>query len=195
MADTIVTRKPISPAQERFVADLLKKINEPVQTALRADLNTLYTAHLLDTREASRQIDRLKAIVSAQNLAETAAANAAPAPVVAAPVAPVAAPARLPFPVVAPGRYAVVDGGVLRFYNVTRKASGRTEVKRYKSDDLITIRMGEAVAVLRKIEADPSEAAFTFAAETTRCFACGRRLTDPESIALGIGPDCASQGR
>lgn len=189
--DTLTARKPVSPAQQSYLTNLLAKItSEPVRTALQADLNSLYEARLLDTREASRQIDRLKAIVSAQAVAAAPAVVEAPAVVV--PSAPVA-PAQQPFPVVAAGRYAVVFEGVLRFYNVTRKVSGRTEIKRYSSDELLTLRMYEVVRVLRLIEADPATAQMTYARETTRCFTCGRKLTDADSRERGQGSDCASR--
>jgi hypothetical protein len=191
MAHTTVRPSTAMTAnQSTYLRDLLAKIASPaVQDALKADLNTLRVNGLLTKAEASRQIDRVKAIISAQTIAA-----AAPA-IVAAPVAPapVEAPARRPFPVVEPGRYAVEHDGVLRFYNVTRGRTGRTFVRRYMSDTLVDIRMGEVMAVLFKIESDPVEAAMTFAAEQTRCFRCGRMLTDPESIALGIGPDCAGK--
>lgn len=192
-------RKPVSPAQQQYLTNLLAKIvSEPVRTALQADLNSLYTARLLDTREASRQIDRLKAIVAAQVVAAAPAVVEAPAPVVEAPAAPVA-PARLPFPVVSAGRYAVEIDGLVRWYNVTVKPSGRIEAKRYVSDSLVTIRLGEAVRALRLIEADEKGAALRFARESVRCYVCGRRLTDNDengnnSVAKGIGPECEAKG-
>lgn len=39
--------------------------------------------------------------------------------------------------------------------------------------------------------ADPAAAARAFGLRTGRCSCCGRELTDPESIADGIGPICA----
>lgn len=181
--------RPITENQQRYLSDLLAKItSEPVRDALKADLNTLYTNRLLDTREASRQIDRVKAVIAAQ-----AVVAAAP---VQAPQAPVQAP-RLPFPVVAPGRYAVEMAEGVRFYNVTRSATGRTEAKRYVSDNLTSIRIGEVVAALREIEKDPKAAALLFAERTERCYVCGRRLTDNTeggSMAKGIGPDCEAKG-
>lgn len=32
-----------------------------------------------------------------------------------------------------------------------------------------------------------------YASRTGRCARCGKRLTDPESVARGIGPECAKQ--
>jgi hypothetical protein len=102
--------------------------------------------------------------------------------------------ARQPYPVVPAGRYAVEHDGVLRFYLVSKNDAGtRTFVKRYVSDSLVRVNAGEQVAALRKIEADLTEARMTYARETTRCFTCGRRLTDPESMERGQGPDCAGR--
>jgi len=48
----------------------------------------------------------------------------------------------------------------------------------------------EALAVIAK---NPSEAAVLHGKRTGVCSCCGRELTDPESIAAGIGPICASK--
>lgn len=47
---------------------------------------------------------------------------------------------------------------------------------------------GEAIA---RIAADPRGAAIEHGRTTGQCACCGRTLTDPASIALGIGPICA----
>lgn len=187
------TTKPVTESQTRYLNDLIAKITNPaVQDALRADLRTLYTARLLDTREASRQIDRVKAILTAQALAPVA-----PAPVVTVEAATTALRTfQQPYPVVAAGRYAVIVDGAVRFYNVT-KDNGRTYVKRYVSDALTRISGGEAVKVLRMIEADPKAAALRFARDKMRCYVCGRSLTDTTeggSRSKGIGPDCEAKG-
>jgi hypothetical protein len=51
----------------------------------------------------------------------------------------------------------------------------------------------EVERVLVEIEKDPFEAAKQYGRDSGRCAACGRDLTDPESIANGIGPICASK--
>ena len=43
---------------------------------------------------------------------------------------------------------------------------------------------------MRAAAADPQGAAAEYGRETGRCACCGRELTNPESIALGIGPIC-----
>ena len=47
-----------------------------------------------------------------------------------------------------------------------------------------------AAEALSRIARDPSTAAVEYGRETGRCSCCGRELTNPESIALGIGPIC-----
>lgn len=46
------------------------------------------------------------------------------------------------------------------------------------------------LAVVAAIDADPAGCAARFAAFTTRCCQCGRRLKDPASKTYGIGPEC-----
>lgn len=43
---------------------------------------------------------------------------------------------------------------------------------------------------LKEISANPLEAAVKYGRETGNCACCGRHLTDPESVKLGIGPVC-----
>ena len=40
------------------------------------------------------------------------------------------------------------------------------------------------------LAADPLGTALRYAQETGDCACCGRKLTDPKSVAAGIGPDC-----
>jgi len=47
-----------------------------------------------------------------------------------------------------------------------------------------------AADALSRIARDPSAAAVEYGRETGRCSCCGRELTNPDSIALGIGPIC-----
>jgi hypothetical protein len=49
----------------------------------------------------------------------------------------------------------------------------------------------EAAAEVLKVLADPAQAAIAYGKEFGVCSACSRTLTDPVSIAAGIGPICA----
>ena len=105
----------------------------------------------------------------------------------AAPVADTAAE-------VEPGYYALEYQGVLRFYRIAEgkgRWEGRTFVNRFRSDDLGRVGRDEAREVRAAIAADPLGTGMRFAAELTRCRVCARMLTDAESRARGIGPDCA----
>lgn len=92
-----------------------------------------------------------------------------------------------PFP---DGRYAVAtDEGHLAFYHcfkgVVVLVTGPSEVK---------LPVKTAKAVVAKIAVDPEAASRAYGREIGSCGRCGRRLTDEESRAAGIGPVCAGKG-
>lgn len=45
-------------------------------------------------------------------------------------------------------------------------------------------------AIRDAVDRDPAGCAARFAAFTTRCCQCGKKLHDPASKAYGVGPDC-----
>lgn len=51
----------------------------------------------------------------------------------------------------------------------------------------------ETKDLVARVGADPLAAAVAHGKETGQCSCCGRELTDPESIARGIGPICAEK--
>lgn len=115
---------------------------------------------------------------------------------VTAPIA--AAPASADVEVPA-GRYAVDtnDGAVntLAFYKVDRPTEGRWAgyvfVKLMQSDAEQRLSREASAAILAKIaEAGPAEASARYGHEIGECGVCGRTLTNDESRAYGIGPDC-----
>ena len=67
---------------------------------------------------------------------------------------------------------------------------GYRETRRY----LAGYALGEALAALLAVEADPLAAARENGVKTGRCSCCGRPLTDPVSIGYGIGPICRERG-
>lgn len=157
-------------------------MNAPATDAQRAYINSL-----LETREsggrrladlepltrstASAAIDWLKE----QPRKSPAAVTAAPAPT---------------------GYFAVEYAGALRFYRLAEgrgKWAGYVFVNRYISDDETRVSRTESDAVRAIVAADPETAGRRFAAEFTRCWVCGRMLTDEESRAAGIGPVCAGR--
>ena len=49
------------------------------------------------------------------------------------------------------------------------------------------------ITCLRQADASPQEYALLYGRETGECAVCGAALTDPKSIALGIGPKCGQK--
>lgn len=58
---------------------------------------------------------------------------------------------------------------------------------------LMGVQLEPLMSALKEFEADPLEAAKRYGRESGRCCSCGRDLTDPVSIGLGIGPICAGK--
>jgi hypothetical protein len=99
-------------------------------------------------------------------------------------------------PDVPAGYYAVdTDEGHLAFYRVWRPEDGAKKYAVYvlASDEEHRLLRPTALAVLRKIAVDPYEALTRYGREIGKCGACGRRLTDEQSRAAGIGPICAEK--
>lgn len=99
----------------------------------------------------------------------------------------------------ADGCYAVERAGTLYFYRVVTKSEGRWAgrqfVNRFRSDDLLPVTRREQDEVRALIAADVEAARMRFAQELTRCYVCGKMLTDDLSRTLGIGPVCRAGGR
>lgn len=51
-------------------------------------------------------------------------------------------------------------------------------------------RIASVMQVLQAVEADPLGTFADYGLKTKRCGICGRKLSDPESVRLGIGPIC-----
>lgn len=49
----------------------------------------------------------------------------------------------------------------------------------------------DTLEILRETAMSPFDAAKRYGYDTGRCSCCGKELTDPKSIAMGIGPVCA----
>lgn len=186
-----VTVRSENTATERQVA-LINKLKEERNldgTDARRALSVsreLWRAGIFDKRAASRLIDDLmaapKVVVHMDYVKGAAGARASQEDVK-----------------VAAGRYALDFGpdhnGInqIRFYKVDRPTegrwAGRVFVKRYESDEEVRISRQEQADVLSRIEKDP-EALARYGQEIGRCGSCGRTLTNDESRAIGIGPEC-----
>lgn len=101
-------------------------------------------------------------------------------------------------PSVPHARYAlarIVNGEpVWRFYVVDKPQSGKwagmTFVNVLASDTETRLVFMHQLDVLEAIAKDPKAAAADYGHQIGQCSVCNRQLTNPESIALGIGPIC-----
>jgi hypothetical protein len=91
------------------------------------------------------------------------------------------------------GYYAVTYADVLRFYRLKTAKNGMQYVNRFRSDFTDKVFRVEALKVKAEIAGNPDLARTRFAEKTVCCYMCGRRLTDPTSMELGIGPECRSK--
>lgn len=96
---------------------------------------------------------------------------------------------------VSEGHYAVFDNtDTLRFYRIYTPATGANQgegvIRRFAGDNLLGLYPDEARTVLHAIDADPDAAAYRFSDTFTRCWVCGKNLTDSVSRLLSVGPTC-----
>ena len=108
-----------------------------------------------------------------------------------------------------PGAYSYVDRqdlvppsyGKWMFYQVDKPTEGRwkgyTFVKMligapgsYRKESL---KVGAAMKVLERINEDPKKAMLDYGLQSGVCGRCSSPLTDPDSLARGIGPKCAAK--
>lgn len=95
-------------------------------------------------------------------------------------------------------RLAIPSNGAndLDFLNVKRSSDGSVQVLRVIGGHADQpLAAAQAVALLERIActADIPAAIVTYGTELGVCGRCGRHLTDEDSRAAGIGPDCASR--
>ena len=92
------------------------------------------------------------------------------------------------------GYYAVADAGPddIHYFRVSRFRDGGIKLQEQASDTLHPVaRGGRRTAVLNTIlHVGPAEASALYGRTIGRCGRCNRTLTDAESRAAGIGPDC-----
>jgi len=168
-----------SPAQARFIRDMLADIfaDAPAGTAdavLARNIDAGMFASYADMKAA------LESLIVKRDAVRVARRTSGKSVAVTGPS-------------IAEGYYAVTRNGAIYFYKVVEgkgRWAGRTFVNRFKSDEELRVSRTESDDVRRLIAADPEAARMLFARELTRCYVCGRMLTDDESRELGIGPVC-----
>lgn len=117
-----------------------------------------------------------------------------------APAAPVQAPARerFDFNSVPDGNYAYYEGDeandLVKFFRVDTNGTWKNLAAR-GGDTLYPVKNTSAkVAIMRHIlEVGLDECRMLFVRKLDRCWMCGRHLTNDESRARGLGPDCAAK--
>ena len=97
------------------------------------------------------------------------------------------------------GRYAFKNTELdkIVFYRVVTKRDGERIVQKVLGSPgdfrYVSIYKNEADKAISHIIGDPAFASQLFGQAVGACGVCGSPLTDPESIALGIGPVCAKK--
>ena len=86
----------------------------------------------------------------------------------------------------------------IAFYKVDRPTEGRWAgyvfAHRYSSDEEISLGRAGSHRLIRKIaEFGARASSLLYGSETQRCGICHRKLTNDDSRARGIGPDCAAK--
>lgn len=98
------------------------------------------------------------------------------------------------------GRFAVkLEDGKLHFFKVDKPDEGRWAgycfIKEQASDELYPVKnVQRRVEILSAIAQDVGGALQTYGREIGKCGRCGRTLTNEESRAYGIGPECRNKG-
>lgn len=83
------------------------------------------------------------------------------------------------------------------FYQIDKPQEGNwkgyTFLRRQAGDEFFKVSLPKTISVYEAILTDPEKAIAAYGHEIGRCGICNRTLTDPQSIALGIGPICAER--
>lgn len=171
--------KPISDSQTRFMRRLAHEVTGDGDRYVAA-INAKY-ARVLSSSEASAEINHLKSLQGG------ARPMIQPKP---------KSPATTSAPV---GRYAVdLPGGRgPTLVEITKPTSGPwsgyTFVKTVpflEGGKAEPVKGAAAIHVLNEVERSPRACAAAYGRMTGRCGQCNRRLSDPSSVQLGIGPEC-----
>lgn len=94
------------------------------------------------------------------------------------------------------GSYALWSNDAARwdFFTVSRPKSGKwvgwTFLKQHFGANCQSIRGAQYAAVMSVIQRNPAKCAANYGKQTNECGQCHTQLTNPKSIAKGIGPDC-----
>lgn len=163
--------------QVEFIKQLITRTEDPdnVAEALLAFEDTL---HDLDRPGASEYIDNLLARQRTLRTTEDRKFD------------PTTVPA---------GRYALTTDSETAFYKVDRPTEGRWDGWTFVNlihaggDRIRQVKGGERGKILALLSVNPTSYSAEYGKHTGTCGVCSRLLSDPESVARGIGPVCASR--
>lgn len=171
------TTHKIEPSikQVEFIKQLITRTEAPddVAEALLAFEDTL---HGLDRTGASEYIDNLLVRQRTRRTTEDSKFD------------PTAVPA---------GRYALTRDEEPDFYQVDRPTKGRWDGWTFVTlihpggGRIRQIKGGERGQILALLAVNPASYSAEYGKHTGTCGVCSRLLSDPESVARGIGPVCA----
>lgn len=166
----VYLKNPTGPASDtafKFATDLIRQATEG-QPKVR--INLLTSLATMNAQQVSDAIKVLKLGLEEKAKQEKAAA-------------PVATDAQA-----VPGHYVI--NGV--HYQV--KQSKLTKFSYVmKGGSYLGAKSPEAKAILAEVVANGKAHAIAYAKVTSKCGICNTKLTDPKSIAAGIGPVCAEK--
>lgn len=163
--------------QVEFIKQLITRTEDPdnVAEALLAFEEGL---HDLDRKGASEYIDTLLARQRTRRTTEDRKFD------------PTTVPA---------GRYALSTNGETAFYQVDRPTKGRWDGWTFVNlihpggDRIRPVKGGERGTILARLSDNPATYSAEYGKHTGTCGVCSRPLSDPESVARGIGPVCAGR--
>ena len=93
------------------------------------------------------------------------------------------------------GNYALVQDGVVKFYEVNTPTEGKYAgicfVSVHASDDRYNVKGHARHAILDALVKDPAAAARLYGQKSLSCGHCGKELSKAQSRASGYGPTCA----
>ena len=97
-------------------------------------------------------------------------------------------------------KYALQNGSSVDFYQVDQPTSGNGAGRTFVSRLIgapgnwrkINLYGGESAGILAEIALNPRAAAKLYSVHYTECAKCASPLSDPQSIADGLGPVCVN---
>lgn len=163
----VTTLRPATENQLGFLNNLRRERGLAIETWRE------FSARNLSTRDASREIDALKATPRAANVDRAIRGGL--------------------FHDLPKSKYAIIEDGVRTFWEI-KEFRGTTYLRLLVGAPgdfrRVRVEFPRTTRVVAEIRRDPHAAALAFAQHYTCCAVCGADLSDETSVALGLGPIC-----